>query len=84
MHFAFMYITDHILVVLSINDLINEDGNLTTRYKVTTGMKPSISHLCLLFCTCFVLKATAYVGTKVLNMSHQSRKRFCGNFVGIL
>ena len=29
-HFALMYTTDHIFLVLSIKDLINKDGNPTT------------------------------------------------------
>ena len=48
-----------------------------------TYTKPSISHLCVLFCPCVVQKATAHVGTKALNMCHQAQKDFCGIFVGI-
>ena len=36
-----------------------------------------------LFFPCVVLKSTAHVDTKVLNVYHQSQKGFCGNFVGI-
>ena len=46
-HFALMYTTDRIFPVLPIKDLINEDGNPTTPHKLATGMKPSVSHLCL-------------------------------------
>ena len=45
--------------------------------------KPSVSHLCMLFCPCVVRKSTAHVETKTLNMRHQAQKGFCGIFVGI-
>ena len=48
-HFALMYTTDHIFPVLPIKDLINEDGDPTPPYKLTTGTKSSVSHLCMLF-----------------------------------
>ena len=48
-HFALMYTTDHIFPVLPIKDMINEDGDPTTPYKLATGMKPSVSHLQVLF-----------------------------------
>ena len=86
-HFVLMYTTDHILLFLPIKYLINEDGNPTPPHKLATGMKPSVSHLCVLFCPCVVRKATAHVDnaveTKTLNMHHQSQKGFCGIFVGI-
>ena len=44
---------------------------------------PSVSHLCVLFCSCVVRKATAQVKTKTLNMRHQAKKGFRGIFVGI-
>ena len=74
---------DHIFPVLPIKDLINKDGDPTTPYKLATGKKPSVSHLCVLFCPCVVRKATANVETKTLNMRHQAQKGFCGIFVGI-
>ena len=43
-HFALMYTTYHIFPVLPIKDLINEDGDPTTPYKLATGKKPSLSH----------------------------------------
>ena len=49
-HFALMYTTDHIFLVLPIKDMINEDGKPTTPFKLTTGTKPSLSHLHVLFC----------------------------------
>ena len=55
----------------------------TTPYKLATGMKPSVSHLRVLFCPCVVQKATAQVETKTLNMCHQAQKGFRGIFVGI-
>ena len=60
-HFALMYTTDHIFPVLPVKDLINEDGDPTTPYKLATGTKPSVSHLRVLFCPCVVLKAKAHV-----------------------
>ena len=53
-HFALMYTTDHIFPVLPIKDLINEDFDSTTPYKLATGMKPSVSHLRVLFFRCVV------------------------------
>ena len=82
-HFALMYTTDHIFPVLPIKDLINEDGDPTTPYKLATGTKPSVSHLRVLFCPCVVRKATAHVDTKTLNMRHQAQKSFRGIFAGI-
>ena len=78
-----MYTTDHIFPVLPIKYLINEDGDPTTPHKLATGIKPSVSHLCVLFCPCVVRKATAHVEIKTLNMSHQVQKGFRGIFVGI-
>ena len=82
-HFAVMHTTDHIFPVLPIKDLINADGDPTTPYKLATGTKPSVSHLHVLFCPCFVRKATAHVETKTLNMRHQAQKGFRGIFVVI-
>ena len=82
-HFTLMYTTDHIFLVLPIKDLINEDGDPKTPHKLTTGRKPSVSHLRVLFCPWVVQKNTAHVETKALNMRHQAQKGFCGIFVGI-
>ena len=60
-HFALMYTTYHIFLALPIRDMINKDGNMTTLFKLATGKKISVSHLCVLFCPCIVRKATAYV-----------------------
>ena len=82
-HFALMYMTDHIFPVLPIKDLIKKDGDTTTPHKLATGTKPSVSHLRVLFCLCVVRKATAHVETKTLNMRHQTQKGFRGIFMGI-
>ena len=82
-HFVLMYTKNHIFPVLPIKDLIHEDGNPTTPHKLTTGIKPSVSHLRVLFCPCAIRKATAHVETKALNMRHQAQKGFCGIFVSI-
>ena len=39
-HIAFMYTTNHIFLVIPIKDLINEYSDLTTPFKLATGMKP--------------------------------------------
>ena len=80
-HFTLIYTTDHIFPVLPIKDLINEDGDPTTPQKIATDMKPSVSHLRVLFCPCVVRKATKHVETKALNMRHQAQKGFQGIFV---
>ena len=73
-HLALMYTTYHIFSVLTIKDLINDDGDLTTPHKISTGTKSSVSHLSVLFFPCVVRKATAHVETKALNMHHQAQK----------
>ena len=65
-HLALMYTTDHIFLVLPIRNLINEDGDPTTPFKLARGTKPSVSHLRVLFCPYIVRKDTAHVGTKAL------------------
>ena len=72
-HFALIYMKDHIFPVLPIKYLINEDGDPTTPHKLATGTKTSVSHLRLLFCPCVLWKAAAHVGTKALNMCHQAQ-----------
>ena len=68
--------TYHIFLVLPIKDLIKKYSDPTTPHKLSTGTKPSVSHLRVLFCPCIVQKATARVGTKSLNMRHQAQKGF--------
>ena len=75
-HFALMYMTDHIFLVIPIKYLINEYSELTMPFKITTDTKPSVSHSCVLFCTCVVRKFTVHVDKKALNMRHQSQKGF--------
>ena len=82
--FALMYMYDHIFVVLSIKDFINENRNSTISFKLATGMKHSLSYLHVVFCPCVLIKDTGHVGTKSLNMCHQAQKGFCGIFLGIL
>ena len=59
-HFESMYTTDHIIPVLLIKYVINEDGDSTTPHKLATGTKSSVSNLRVLLCPCVVLKATAH------------------------
>ena len=75
-NFELIYKTDHILLVLAIKDLINEDVKPATSFKPTMVMKHSASHLHTLFCPYVVRKTTAHVGTKALNMRHQWQKFF--------
>ena len=82
-HFVLIYTTDHIFLVLPIKDMINEDSDPTTPFKLATGTKPSVSYLRVLFFPCVVLEATAHVGTKTLNMRHQAQKGFCSILSGI-
>ena len=60
-HFALMYTINHVFLVLPIKDMINKDGKPTTPFKLVTGMKHSVSHLCVLFFPCVVRKDTAHV-----------------------
>ena len=48
-HFILMYKIDNTFPVLPIKDLIKKDGEPTTPFKLSTGRKPSVSHLRLLF-----------------------------------
>ena len=82
-HFSFIYTKDHIFLVLPIKDLINEDGDPTTPFKLATGKKPSVSHLRVLFFPCVVQKATAHIDKKALNMRQQVKKVFRGILFGI-
>ena len=81
--FAIMYMTYHIFPVISIKDIINEDGDPNTPYKLATGTKNLVLHLRVLFCPYVVQKSTAHDRTKSLNMRHQAQKGFRGIFVGI-
>ena len=67
-HFALMYTTDNIFLVLPIKDLISKDGEPTTTFKLATGTKPSVSRLRVLFFPCVLWKATEKVYKKALNM----------------
>ena len=78
-----MYKIDHIFPVLPIKYLINKDGDPKNPNKLSTGTKPSVSHLRVLFCPCVVRKATEHVETKTLNMLHQAQKGFRVIFFGI-
>ena len=62
--------------------MINQYGEPTTPHKLSTGTKPSVANIRVLFCQFFVLKVTANVDEKVLNMCHQPQKGVQGIFVG--
>ena len=53
-HFALMYTIGHIFPVIPIKDMIKKYSNSTTTFKLATGTKPSVLHLCVLFCPCVV------------------------------
>ena len=72
-NFALIYTTDYMFTFLTIKYLINEYSEPSTPFKLATGTKPSVSHLCVLFCPCGVRKATAHVAIKALNMRHQAQ-----------
>ena len=72
-HFAFMYTTYHIFPVLPIKDLINEDGEPTTSFKLATSTKPSVSNLRVFCFPCVVRKATSHVDKQALNISTASK-----------
>ena len=78
-----MYTTDHSFLVLPIKDLINKDGDPIMPFKLATGTKNSVSHLCVLLFPCVVRKATVHIDTKALNMCHQAQKVFYSISVGI-
>ena len=82
-HSTLMYTTYHIFLVIPIIDLINQDGDPTMPYKLATGMKPSVSHLRMLFCPFVVQKPMVHVKTKALNMYHQAQNGFCRFCFGI-
>ena len=82
-HFALMYMADNIFLAIPFKYLRNKNGKPTMPSEITTGTKPSVSHLRMLFCPCVVRKATAHVVTKALNMSHQAQNGVCGVFVAI-
>ena len=64
------------LPVLPIIDLINKYGEPTTPFKLAKDIKTSVSHLRMLFYPRVILKATANVGTKLLNIRHQAQNIF--------
>ena len=63
--------------------MVNQDIKPNLPQKLAIGKKPSVSKLLVVLFPCVVLKATAYVDTKALNMRHWSQKGFQGIFVVI-
>ena len=53
-HLTLMYMTENIFTVLPIKNLVNQDDEPTTAHKLSTGIKPSVSNLCVLFFPCVV------------------------------
>ena len=77
-YFVLMYTTDHIVTVIPIKHLVNQEGEPTIPHKLKTGTKNQVSNLSVLFCPCVVQKATAHIDTNALNIIHQSQKGFNG------
>ena len=48
-HFLLMYMIYYIFTVLPIKDMINENGEPTTLFKLATGKTISVSHLPMQF-----------------------------------
>ena len=63
-HFELMYTTYHIFLALPIEDMINEDDDPTTPYKIVKGTKPSVSHLSVLLCPCMYGKLLHSLGQR--------------------
>ena len=82
-HFSLMYTTDCIFHVIPIKNLVNQDGRPTMPQKLSPGIKPSVSNICVLLCLCVVQNKIAHVDTKALNMCYQSQNCFRGIFVEI-
>ena len=82
-HIELMYTADHIFLVLPIKDLIKKGIDPTTPFKLVTGTKPLVAHLCVLFYPRVVQIANSNGGRKALNMRHQEQKCFHGIFVWI-
>ena len=72
-NFALMYTTHHILPVLPIKHLLNQDAGPPTTHKMETGTKHSVSNICVQFFPRVVQKLTSHVDVKVLNMRHQPK-----------
>ena len=82
-NFELIYMTDHILPVLKIKHLANQECETTMPHKLATGTKHSVSNIYVLFYPCVVRNSAVDVETKALNMHHQSQKCFRGTFIGI-
>ena len=83
-NFALMYTIDHIFPVLSIKNMINEDGQPTTPFKLEKGTKPSVSYSRVFYIVHVLYRKLLHILTKKeINMRHQAQKCFRGIFVGI-
>ena len=68
--------TDHTFPVLPIKHLVNQYGELTTPDELSNSTKPSVSNFTCSIFPCVVLKSTAHVYTRALNICHQSQNKF--------
>ena len=62
--FALMYTVDHILPVLPVKDMINQNGKKTMPLKLATGKNFPISNLHVLFCPYFYTKLLHMLGRR--------------------
>ena len=81
-HFTLMYTADHIFPLLPNKDLINEDGQLTMKFKFVTGRKPSISLFFFWFVCCTKIYCTCWY--KGVKYASPIAKVICGIFFGII
>ena len=74
--------THHIIPVLPIMHLVNQDGEPTTTQKLATSTNPPVSKFTFSI-LCVVQKFTSGIEGKALKMRHQSEKDFWSTFIGI-
>ena len=58
-HHALIFAAHHIIPVLPLKDLVNEQGDPVTPIELMTNKKAMIRHLRTLFCPCIIKKHTA-------------------------
>ena len=75
-NFALVYTVDHIFLVLPINDLINKYRKRTTSFKLSTGTKPLVSHIHVLFLSICCTKSYCTRRQKCVKCASPSAKGF--------
>ena len=74
-HFALMYTTYHIFMVLPIKDLINKDRDPTMPFKLATGKKPQY-HICACYLSMCCTESYCTRWDKGIKYASPSTKRF--------